>query len=319
MKKSMSKSMNSILVCGLTNIETTIEVNKFPIEYSPVEYKFFGVNSSVSGVGYNIVKALKKLGNDPIFFSIIGNDIYKEIIFNELKNDKIKTNYVLPLLEQTVQSGILYDGNNRKIMLDLKNIQEVKYPIDILDNVINQIDIGIICNINFSRDFLKVLKDNRKIIATDVHVLSDINDDYNNDYIKCSDILFLSNENIVGNENDMIMQLSQNYNHEIIVITMGGNGLLIYVKERREIKHFRAIKTREVVNTIGAGDALFSCFIHFYHNTKDPYYSIQLAALFASYKIGENGGANGFLTEEELFMYNKNEGAVSLKPPHLPL
>jgi len=296
--------MNNIIVCGLTNIEINIKVNKFPIEYSPIEYKFFGINSSVSGVGYNIVKALKTLNDNPIFFSIIGNDAYKDIIFDDLKKDKINTDYILPLLEQTVQSAILYDGNNRKIILDLKNIQEIKYPIDMLKNVIDQVDIGIICNINFSRDFLKVLKDNRKIIATDVHVLSDINDNYNNDYIKYSDILFLSNENIIGNENDMIIQLSKNYNPEIIVVAMGQNGLLIYVKEKHEIKHFNAIKTREVVNTIGAGDALFSCFIHYYCDTKDPYYSIKLATLFASYKIGENGGAKGFLTEEELIKLN---------------
>jgi len=292
--------MNNILVCGLTNIETTVKTDKFPIEYSPIEYKFFGVNSSVSGVGYNIVKALKTLGDTPIFFSIIGNDMYKEIILNDLKNEKINSDYILPLMEQTVQSNILYDGNNRKIILDLKNIQEKTYPIDILKNVISQINIGIICNINFSRELLKVLKDNKKIIATDVHVLNDINDNYNNDYIKYSDILFLSNEKIIGNENDLITQLSQKYNHEIIVVTMGENGLLIYAREKHEIKHFNAVKTREVVNTIGAGDALFSCFIHYYCYTKDPYYSIKLAIIFASYKIGENGGAKGFLTEKEL-------------------
>ena len=301
--------MSNILVCGLTNIETTIKVDRFPIEYSPVEYKFFGVNSSVSGVGYNIVKALKTLGNDPIFFSIIGDDIYKEIILTDLERDNINSDFVLSLLEKTVQSAILYDGNNRKILLDLKNVQETKYPINLLENVVNQIDIGIICNINFSREFLRILKDNEKIIATDVHVLSDINDSYNNDYIKYSDILFLSNENIQGNEKDMVEQLSQNYNHEIIVITMGEDGLLIYVKDRREIKHIRAARTREVVNTIGAGDALFSCFIHFYHKTKDPYYSIGLAALFASYKIGESGGAKGFLAEEELLFRYKKETA----------
>jgi len=292
--------MNNIFVCGLINIETTLKVNNFPIEYAPVEYNFFGVNSSVSGVGYNIVNALKRLGDDPYFFSIIGNDIYKDIIISDLEKDKICTKYVLPLLEHTVQSGILYDDTKRKILLDLKNIQETKYPKGIIGEVIGKIDIGIICNINFSRDFLKVLKDNKKTIATDVHVLSDINDEYNNDYIKYSDILFLSNENVRGNEENILKQLIQKYNHEIIVISMSENGLLIYVKEKAVIKHFPAIKTREVVNTIGAGDALFSCFIHYYNKTKDPYYSIKLATIFASYKIGENGGAKGFLSENEL-------------------
>ena len=294
------KSMSNILVCGLINIETTLKVNGFPIEYSPVEYNFFGVNSSVSGVGCNIVKALKKLGDDPYFFSIIGNDMYRDIILSDLKKDKIDTKYVLPLLEQTAQSGILYDNNKRKILLDLKNIQETKYPVKNIEEIIDKIEIGIICNINFSRDLLRILKDNGKTIATDVHVLSDINDDYNGDYIKYSDILFLSNENIQGNEHNMIEQLNQKYDHKIIVVSMGEHGLLIYTKEKTEIKHFSAIKTREVINTIGAGDALFSCFIHYYNKTKDPYYSIKMATLFASYKTGENGGAKGFLPEKEL-------------------
>jgi ribokinase len=115
-------------------METTIRIDNFPVTYSPVEYKFFGVNSSVSGVGYNISKALKTLGDAPIFFSIIGNDIYKEIILNDLEREKINSDYVLPLLGQTVQSGILYDGNNRKIILDLKNIQEMKYPTGMVKN-----------------------------------------------------------------------------------------------------------------------------------------------------------------------------------------
>jgi ribokinase len=79
----------------------------------------------------------------------------------------------------------------------------------------------------------------------------------------------------------------------------------MYTREKQEIKYFSAVKTREVVNTIGAGDALLSCFIHYYSETKDPYYSIQLATLFASYKIGDNGGAKGFLTDTELMKLHK--------------
>jgi sugar/nucleoside kinase (ribokinase family) len=86
---------------------------------------------------------LKTLGDDPIYFSIIGNDMYKELIVKELEINDIETNYVLPLLEQTVQPGILFDGNNRKILLDLKNIQEITYPEEKIDGIINQIDIEL--------------------------------------------------------------------------------------------------------------------------------------------------------------------------------
>jgi len=284
----------------MTNIETTVKVDSFPVQYDPIDFKFYGVSSSVSGVGYNIAKALTTLGDNPVFFSIIGNDIYKKVILNELAENQISTNHVLPLIEQTVQSCILNDGSRRKIVLDLKDIQEAKYPTDALKDIIGQIDIAVVCNINFSRGLLKPLKCAGKIIATDVHALSDINDNYNNDYVKYADILFLSNEKIIGNEKDIIEQLSKEYSHKIIVVGMGENGLLIYTRESQKIERFPAVKTRKVVNTIGAGDALFSCFMHCYANTKDPYYSIKMAAIFASYKIGENGGAKGFLTGKEL-------------------
>jgi ribokinase len=117
--------------------------------------------------------------------------------------------------------------------------------------------------------------------------------------MKYADILFLSNENIIGREEWFMEGIIEAYNSQIIVIGLGGNGVLIYVKGNK-IKHYSAVRTREIVNTIGAGDALFSAFIYFYNKSKDPYYSIERAIIFASYKIGEKGAAEGFLTEEEL-------------------
>ena len=54
--------MTQILVSGLINIETTLKVDSFPLEYKPVRYPFFGIQSTVSGVGYNIAKALTMVG-----------------------------------------------------------------------------------------------------------------------------------------------------------------------------------------------------------------------------------------------------------------
>ena len=51
--------MAKILVSGLVNVESTLKVRKFPIDYYPIDYPFFGIKSTVSGVAYNISKALK--------------------------------------------------------------------------------------------------------------------------------------------------------------------------------------------------------------------------------------------------------------------
>lgn len=46
--------MSHVLVAGLINIETTVQVEGFPVEYTPVRYPFFGVKTTVSGVGLNV-------------------------------------------------------------------------------------------------------------------------------------------------------------------------------------------------------------------------------------------------------------------------
>lgn len=146
--------------------------------------------------------------------------------------------------------------------------------------------MAVLCNINFSRALLIEAKKRQVPIATDVHVVDDVNDDYNKDFMKYADILFLSNEKITGREKEFVSKLAKTYNNEIIVVGMGDKSALIYVREYEEMKMFSAVHARKVVSTIGAGDSLFSAFIYFYCKNHDPYDALKNATVFASYKIG---------------------------------
>ena len=141
--------VSDILVSGLINIEVTLRVDAFPITYTPVRYPFFGVDSTVSGVGYNVARALTALGDTVHLVSMVGQDLAADQVRRALDRDGI--------------------------------------PGDLI-----------------------------------------------------------------------------------------------------------------VVNTIGAGDALFSAFIHFYNGSQDPYEALRKAIVFASYKIGEAGAAEGFLDQRGL-------------------
>jgi acarbose 7IV-phosphotransferase len=66
------------------------------------------------------------------------------------------------------------------------------------------------------------------------------------------------------------------------------------------LERLPAVKTRSIVNTIGAGDALFSAFVHGHVATGDPYAALQQAVVFAAYKIGETSASQGFLDEATL-------------------
>ena len=84
------------------------------------------------------------------------------------------------------------------------------------------------------------------------------------------------------------------------MIGLGAKGALLAVRSDHFMERLSAVKVRPIVNTIGAGDALFSCFNHFYVNSRDPYEAIRRAIYFAAFKIGASGAAEGFLNEQEL-------------------
>ena len=74
-----------------------------------MRFPFFGIQSSVSGVGYNVAKALTVLGDDVRLLSLIGGDMAGRLVLDSLADDGISAERVITALRQTPQSVILYD------------------------------------------------------------------------------------------------------------------------------------------------------------------------------------------------------------------
>ena len=293
--------MSHILVSGLINLETTLRVDAFPIEYVPVRYPFFGVQSTVSGVGYNVAKALTTLGDTVHFASLIGRDEVGELVRGALARDGLSDEYIVRGIESTPQSVILYDKDGqRQINVDLKDVQERAYPEALFERALDACSLAVLCNVNFSRPFLALARREGKLVATDVHAVSDLDDAYNRDFMQAAHVLFMSDEWLPCAPEEWARRVSNRYGNEIIVVGLGAQGALLAVKSDGFVERVAAVQTRPVVNTIGAGDALFSAFVYFYNQTQDPYLAIKKAVVFASYKIGETGAAAGFLDEARL-------------------
>ncbi len=301
--------MSKIVVSGLINVETTLNIGQFPIEYSPIEYKFFGLKSNVAGVAYNVAKALAKLGNNVELLSMLGKDGESKVVLEGIKDAGISDAYILPKLNETPTSLILFDDEGkRKIYCDLKDIQESAYPMEDAKKVVEMADLVVACNCNFNRPLLKMAKEMGKIIATDVHVLSDLNDDYNRDFMQYADIVFMSDEIIVSdNKNswDFLKAMYDMYLPKVIVLGRGSKGALMYLGDKDEFVELGAVKTNAIVNTVGAGDALFSAFVHFYAKGMEESECLRRAQIFASLKIAFNGASLGFASEEEIERWYK--------------
>ena len=288
--------MSRIFVSGLINIETTVQIEAFPIAYEPVRYPFFGVRSTVSGVGYNVAKALATLGDTVRFAALIGRDAAGALVAERLRADALPGEHVLATLEETAQSAILYDrAGRRMINTDLKDIQETAYPLERFEQAIEGCELAALCNINYSRPMLAKARRRGIPVATDVHAIDSLDDAYNRDFMAAADILFMSDERLPCAPEEWVRQLWSTFAAPIAVVGLGAQGALLAVRGDGFVGRFPAAHARPVVNTIGAGDALFSAFVHFYQATAAPYESIRRAITFASYKVGAAGAADGFL------------------------
>lgn len=293
--------MAKILVCGHTNIETTVAVEQFPIEYTPMRYPFFGIQTAVAGVGYNTAKALTTLGSKVHFLTMVGSDVAGEQVRQQAQADGLGTNHIVAAMPQTAQSVILYDKQGRRQgNTDLKDVQQRPYPPDIFQQALKESDLAILCNINYTRPFLAQAQRAGIPIATDVHTIAALDDDYNRDYMAAATILFMSDEQLPLSPEQWAKKLQNKFGTEIVVIGLGAKGALLAVKADNFCERLPAVQIRPIVNTIGAGDALFSAFNHFYRASRDPYTALEKAILFAAYKIGSDGAAAGFLTEIQL-------------------
>ena len=294
--------MARVLVSGLVNVETTVKVRKFPIDHYPIDYPFFGVQTNVSGVALNIASAARTLGDDVLLSSMTGQDFQAEYIRKELLGLGVDCTGIRDVLRQTPSSVVLYDDTGRRqIYCDLKDIQETAYPLrsEMLDGV----DLVVCCNINFNRPLLHAAKAAGKWIATDVHVLGNVHDEYNREFMECADSLFLSDEAAGEDYRGFLRNLHQTYGNEIIVMGRGGKGAaLCWQGKCYEIP---AVQVGPIVNTVGAGDSLFTAFHHYFAGGYNPVEALIRGQLFASAKIGANGGARGFISEgrvEELYL-----------------
>lgn len=289
--------MSHILISGLVNTETTVRIREFPIPYYPIDYPFFGIGTDVSGVAYNLAKALRTLGDRVTLLSMTGDDLPGHTVRQELEAIGVDTSHMKVCLKETPGSVVLYDGQGRRqIYCDLKDIQETAY--DFPPDICKDVDIVAACNINFNRPLLHAAKAAGKIVATDVHVLRDHHDDYNREFMECADILFLSDEGIGDDYRGFLAELGRIYHNRMIVLGRGGKGAALYTEGC--FHELSAVQVGPVVNTVGAGDALFSSFLNGYAKGLSPVDALYRAQVFASAKIGTSGASKGFITEEAL-------------------
>jgi ribokinase len=166
------------------------------------------------------------------------------------------------LSTQTAQSIILYDADGKRTVLtDLKDVTDMSYPIDHFASAIRNSNHVVLTNIAYSKPFLPLVQSYQKPIATDLHTLTDLHDAYNAPFLHSANILFMSGELLPATPETWASAVLATYPAEIVVIGLGSQGAQLAVRHSTINTRFPAVTTRAIVQTGGAGDALFAAFL----------------------------------------------------------
>lgn len=278
-------------------METSLRVDGFPVEYMPVGYSVDAVRTAASGVALNLACALAALGDVPRVVSPVAGDEPSLLVRRAMDVAGLDTRGLDASLAETPQSVVLHapDGR-RRIYCDLKAVQEARLPEDAMERAFprEKPDLAILCNINFSRPLLAKARAAGIPVATDLHVFSNPDDGYNADFLRAADILFMSHEGLPCAPEAFFPALAARSPARIIVITQGADGATLWERGGGRIQRVPAAFTRPVANTVGAGDATLAAFVHHWLHGDAPGEALRKAMVFASWKIGESGGAKGF-------------------------
>ena len=255
----------------------------------------------MGGDAYNESLALKWLGDDVTFMSIVGRNQDLGLINPPDRKITLSTDYIIPQMKETPTEVVLYDKDRKQqIFEDIKDLRDNVYDMSMVAPIADSCDMMVLANANFCRPFAKIASQLGKPIAVNIRTYNREKEIYNTDFLEPAKVLYFSDDNLGEDPYEFIDRMSETYGTEIIILGQGSEGLILFDKSQNLRVHYKTVKTNEVVNTIGAGNALFACFLHYYMETGDSVNAIKNALLFASYKIGYMGTSNGFMTTDQL-------------------
>lgn len=293
--------MAKIVSAGVILKETIVSVPHIPIQYSRISFLPNRIFCGIGGHAFNMSLAMQYLGDDVTLFSMIG----KEENPLTLQPSDLPVSLTKMELEQnlsaTPSAVVLFDEEMRQQRIDdFKDAAQHQINIEKFKAEIADADLVLLSNAHFCVELAEIAKKAGKKIAVNMRTNLPDEREFNKQLLELCDIYYFSDTFLKEKAYDFTKKISEKYNPEIIVTGCGSRGHLLYTREGNRFLDYKPVKTLEIVNTVGAGNALIGSFLHFYLKTGNPMDAIKKANIFASYKLGFTGTSYGFISEDEI-------------------
>lgn len=287
-----------VVVAGNSNVEVTCPV-AFPMDYQPTRFATGELEVRASGAAYNVAVALVHLGTRVKLATFVGQDLLAEVIRRELEAN-IGLVHLSPCTDSP-RSIVLYSEDGRRyVITDLREIASPALEHVNPETLLDGADLLVAGNINANRRLVHIAHDRGVPVATDVGPVSSPVDEHNAEFLRAASILFASNMNLVGREADLVRGCGAQNVRATMVIGLGERGALLIEPDSGGPVHLPAHTVGQVVNTGGAGDALFAAFLDRFVRGMPAIRALERAVVFAGAKVTARSASEGHLQPDAL-------------------
>ncbi|MEV7967855.1 carbohydrate kinase family protein [Sphaerisporangium sp. NPDC088356] len=293
------RTTRKIVVAGAVSFYLSVGVPGFPLRYSSKCTPRW-MAGGVSGAAGHIARILRTLEEDVRLCTVVGRDILGVEIRAELDRVGLLGPEVVDGPASSMGVALVAPDGSRMGLPHLAPVNGITYPFEVMGAVARDADLLVLTNAKFVRAMVASAALLGVPIAVDVHLIADLTDEYNRPWLQAAEIVFCSHELLPCPPEVWVARVFDHYPRcRLTCVGMGARGALLGTRDGMLVR-VEAVTPRGVVNTSGAGDALFATFLHVWLRTKDPVRALQTAVLHAGWKIGTRLPVTASLTDGEL-------------------
>jgi len=290
---------SKLVVVGVTSLYMSVGVEEFPLHYASTKTPVW-MRAGVTGSAGHIAKILHALGDEIRLCTLASHDPISQVVRADLANHGLLGRGVIDRGECSLGIVLVAPDGSRMGIPYLAGVSTVEYPVETFHREAAGVDLAVLTNARFVRSLIPLAQPLGVPVAVDVHLISTVDDDYNQPWLEVADIVFCSHERLPCAPPEWVAHVFARYpGCQMVGVGRGSAGCVLGLRDGTLVQ-VAGLAPRGVVSTAGAGDALFASFLHGWLATGNPVRALEAAVLYAGWKIGDSFPAASSLSEAEL-------------------
>lgn len=291
--------MPQLVVAGIVSVRLACQVDGFPVAFSSGDSRRLSVQ--LGGTGWTAATTLRALGSDVAFATFVGADPLGLLTVEGLRTRGWLGEGTQVCDEQPRGLVVYDDAGTRRSITDMWSTRTVHYPTSVFDTLIrDDCDAVLLSSVGFNQALIEVAVGRGVPIATDMHLIRDLDHPGSQPWLRAATVLACSHEQLPCAPGAWVEAIWSRYPTPIVLVGCGSEGVVLGIHEDRAIWHVPAATPRGVRFTAGAGDTLLAAFVHHQRALGDSVAAVRYAVLAAGWKIGGTPNEEFGLTDAEL-------------------